>query len=84
MTAKVVIYSKANCSYCDWAKQLLDNKKVKYQEIRIDVEPGKLEEMITLSNRRTTPQIFINDQHIGGFDDLSALEKAGKLNSLLQ
>jgi glutaredoxin 3 len=81
---KVVIYSKANCSYCDWAKQLLDNKNVKYQEIRIDLEPEKKDEMIQLSNRRTTPQIFINDQHIGGFDDLSALEKAGKLNSLLQ
>lgn len=84
MTAKVVIYSKANCPYCDWAEQLLDNKKVTYQKIRVDLEPGKLEEMMRLSNRRTTPQIFINDQSIGGFDDLSALDKAGKLNELLK
>lgn len=82
--ANVTIYTKANCSYCDWAKQLLDNKKATYQEIRVDLEPGKLAEMVQLSNRRTTPQIFINDQSIGGFDDLSALEKAGKLDDLLK
>lgn len=81
---KVVIYSKANCSYCDWAKQLLDNKKVKYDVIRVDLDADKLEEMIRLSNRRTTPQIFIDGQAIGGFDDLSALDKAGKLDILLK
>lgn len=83
MTAKVIIYSKANCPYCDWAKQLLDNKKVTYQEIRIDLNEEQRAIMERLSGRRTVPQIFINDQPIGGFDDLSALEKAGKLDSLL-
>lgn len=81
--AKVVIYSKDNCPYCDWAKQLLDNKHVSYEEIRVDLDPQKLADMLRLSNRRTTPQIFINDEAIGGFDDLSALEKAGKLDDLL-
>lgn len=82
--AKIIIYSKDHCAYCDRAKQLLDHKKVSYEEIRVDLLPEKLTEMIRLSNRRTTPQIFINDQHIGGFDDLSALETAGKLTDLLK
>lgn len=82
--ADVKIYSKPNCPYCDWAKQLLDNKKVSYQEIRVDLDSEKLTEMVNLSGRRTTPQIFINGQAIGGFDDLSALEQTGKLNDLLK
>ncbi len=83
--ANVIIYSKANCPYCDWAKHLLDNKKINYQEIRVDMHPEKLDEMISRSGgRRTFPQIVINDQSIGGFDDLSALDKAGKLDDLLK
>lgn len=82
--AKVVIYTKDHCSYCDWAKRLLDNKKVSYQEIRVDLDPAKLAEMVQLSNRRTTPQIFINDKSIGGFDDLTALDQSGELNDLLK
>ena len=81
---KVIIYTSATCSYCDWAKKLLDNKKVRYEEIRADLDPAKRIEMERLSGRRTTPQIFINDQPIGGFDDLSALDKSGKLNELLK
>ncbi|MEO8401876.1 MAG: glutaredoxin 3 [Gammaproteobacteria bacterium] len=83
MTAKIVIYTKDNCPYCNWAKQLLDNKKASYQEIRVDLNPEQLAEMVRLSSRRSVPQIFINDQPIGGFDDLSALDKAGKLDDLL-
>lgn len=82
--AKIIIYTKANCPYCDWAKQLLERKKQSYQEVRIDLEETKRAEMERLSGRRTVPQIFINDQAIGGFDDLSALEKSGKLNTLLE
>jgi len=82
--AKVVIYSKDNCPYCDWAKQLLDNKKVSYEEFHVDRDPQKLQEMLELSGRRTTPQIFINNKSIGGFDDLSALDKAGQLDALLK
>ncbi len=85
MPAKIIIYTKANCSYCDWAKQLLDKKQATYQEVRIDLDETARTDMERLSNgRRTVPQIFINDQLIGGFDDLSALEKAGKLDNLLQ
>ncbi len=84
MQAKIIIYSKANCSYCTWAKQLLDKKQVSYQEIRIDLDDLQRAEMERLSGRRTVPQIFINDQLIGGFDDLSQAEKTGKLDVLLQ
>jgi len=82
--AKIIMYTKADCPYCDWAKQLLDAKHASYEEIRIDLEPDKRAEMEKLSGRRTVPQIFINDQSIGGFDDLSALAKAGKLDLLLK
>lgn len=79
----VLIYSTQTCPYCDRAKQLLDSKGVKYEEIRVDENPTLKDEMIAKSGRRTVPQIFINDQAIGGFDDMAALEKAGKLDSLL-
>lgn len=83
MQSKVIIYSKANCPYCVFAKELLDNKKVSYEEIRIDLDDAQRAIMEQASGRRSVPQIFINDQPIGGFDDLSALEKAGTLNNLL-
>lgn len=84
MSAHIVIYTKDHCSYCTFAKQLLGQKGASYQEIRIDLDADKRVEMERLSGgRRTVPQIFINDQLIGGFDDLSALEKAGKLDNLL-
>lgn len=82
--AKVIIYSKENCPYCDWAKDLLSAKKISYTEIRADLDPEKRAEMERLSGRRTFPQIFINDQSIGGFDDLSALAKSGELDKLLK
>jgi glutaredoxin 3 len=81
--ANVVIYTTNNCPYCVHAKQLFDNKQVAYTEIRVDTDTAKRDEMVRLSGRRTVPQIFINDQAIGGFDDLSALAKAGKLDQLL-
>ncbi len=81
--ATVIMYTSANCSYCMRAKALLDNKKVEYSEIHLDLEPTRLQEMIERSGRRTVPQIFINHQAIGGFDDLWALEKSGKLDVLL-
>ena len=81
--AKVIVYSSANCSYCTRAKQLLESKGIEYQEIRVDVDPQAREKMMEQSGRRTVPQIFINDQSIGGYDDLYALDKAGKLDALL-
>lgn len=79
----VVVYSKEQCPYCVAAKQLLKAKGVNYEEIRIDLDPSQRDIMIARSGRRTVPQIFINDQAIGGYDDMAALEKAGKLNALL-
>lgn len=80
----IVIYTKANCAYCDWAKQLLASKKLSYEEIRIDLHPEKLKEMIELSQRRTTPQIFINGKSIGGYDNLSKLNQSGELIKLIK
>lgn len=82
--AKVVIYSKGNCPYCRLAKELLTQRNVAYEEIHIDNDADKQAEMIRLSGRRTVPQIFINDQPIGGYDDLAALAKSGKLDGLLK
>ena len=83
--AKVVMYSTAVCPYCIAAERLLKSRGVTdIEKIRIDLDPSKQDEMITRSNgARSVPQIFINDQHIGGFDDTSALDAAGKLVPML-
>jgi glutaredoxin 3 len=81
--SKVVMYSSENCSYCIRAKMLLNKKHIQFDEIRIDQDLDKKEEMIRLSGRRTVPQIFINDQPIGGFDDMWELEQKGELDALL-
>src|SRR5262245_1489140 len=82
--AKVVVYSTGHCPYCIRAKQLLDSKGVHYTEIRIDNQPDKREEMTLKSGKQTVPQIFINDQAIGGCDDIYLLEKQGRLDELLR
>lgn len=79
----IVIYTKPQCPYCENAKNLLQLKKVDFKEIRVDNNPQARAEMEAKSQRRTVPQIFINDQAIGGFDDLKHLEEQGKLDSLL-
>ncbi len=82
--ASVDIYTKATCPYCIRAKRLLDMKKVEYREISVDFDAAARAEMIQRANGRTTvPQIFIDDQHIGGCDDLFELEMDGKLAALL-
>lgn len=78
--ANVVIYTKDNCPYCRMAKDLLNARKIAFEEIRVDLDDKKRDEMIARSNRRTVPQIFINGESIGGYDDLAALAKSGKLN----
>lgn len=77
---KVVIYSKAHCAYCDRAKQLLDAKEIAFDEIRADLDETVLTELLEKTQWRTFPQIFINDEFIGGFDDLWSLEQKGELN----
>lgn len=81
----VTIYTTRICPYCISAKRLLGKKGVSYQEIAIDASEEKYREMLSRSNgMRTVPQIFIGDLHVGGSDDLHALDKAGKLDALLQ
>ena len=84
MTTNVIIYTSAHCHYCIEAKKLLEKKQIEYNEIRIDVEPTRLQEMIERSGRRTVPQIFINHKSIGGYTDLRELEKSGALDKLLE
>ena len=79
----VLIYSSAFCGFCAAAKSLLNAKGVAFEEIDILAEPQRRREMIDRTGRRTVPQIFIGERHIGGFDDLSALERAGELDPLL-
>jgi len=83
MVVKVEIYSSVQCPYCTMAKQLLERKGVSYTEIRVDLDPDKRQEMITRSRQRTVPQIFINDEAIGGYTDLVALNQSNRLDSLL-
>ncbi len=82
--AEVVIYTTSMCPYCYRAKALLTKKGVTFTEIDVGMDPDKRQEMIQRANgRRTVPQIFINDQHVGGSDDLHALDAQGKLDPLL-
>jgi len=78
------MYSTAVCPYCQRAEALLKARGVgEIEKILIDVDPARRDEMTTRTGRRTVPQIFIGDTHVGGFDDLSALDRDGKLTPLL-
>jgi len=79
----VEIYSSALCGFCTRAKMLLDHKGVSFNEISVDHDPTKRAEMMERSGRRTVPQIFIGEHHVGGCDDLFALERNGELDGLL-
>jgi glutaredoxin 3 len=81
---EIQIYTTNICPYCIMAKRLLDKKGAHYTEINVDSKPGLREEMMLKTNRRTVPQIYIGDYHVGGFDDLYALEQQKKLDNLLQ
>jgi glutaredoxin 3 len=81
---KVEIYATGWCPYCSRARQLLASKGVEVEEIDIDTRPGSREEMVVRSGRHTVPQIFIHQTHVGGCDDLIALDEAGGLDPLLQ
>jgi glutaredoxin 3 len=81
---KVVMYGADWCGYCARARALLDSKGVVYEEIDTDLVPGARAEARTRSGRDTIPQIFVGERHIGGADDLAALEAAGRLDSLLK
>ncbi|OED44108.1 glutaredoxin 3 [Endozoicomonas sp. (ex Bugula neritina AB1)] len=80
----VTIYTTRWCPYCIRAKQLLDSKGVSYQNISVDGRPELRQEMTDKAGQHTVPQIWIGDQHVGGCDELYTLERANRLDSLLQ
>ena len=81
---KVTMYSTGVCPYCLMAERLLTSKGVVgIEKIRVDLDPSRRDEMMEKTGRRTVPQIYIGDKHVGGFDDLSTLDRAGGLDPLL-
>jgi glutaredoxin 3 len=83
-TNNILIYSTLFCPYCNAAKQLLKAKGLDYQEIRVDQDRQQRVIMMEKSGRTSVPQIFINDLHIGGFDDINALNRSGELDKILK
>lgn len=82
--ADITVYSSPFCPYCMWAKKLLTSKEVTFEEISIGHDPELFDEMVERSGGRVTvPQIFIGETHVGGFDDMSALDRQGGLDPLL-
>ncbi len=81
----VLMYTSGTCPYCKMAERLLQTKGVMtIDRIRVDLEPARRVEMMERTQRRTVPQIYIGDKHIGGYEELAALERAGQLDALLQ
>jgi glutaredoxin 3 len=83
VTAKVLMYTTAVCPYCQMAERLLRAKGVEVEKVRVDLEPARRVEMMEKTGRRTVPQIYVGETHVGGYDDLAALDRAGKLDPLL-
>ena len=82
--AKVTMYTTGVCPYCQMAERLLKSKGVaEIDKIRVDTDPARREEMMTRTGRRTVPQIYIGERHVGGFDDLAELDREGGLEPLL-
>jgi glutaredoxin 3 len=77
------MYSTGWCPYCNRARELLESKQVQFEDIDVEARPEARAEMVARSGRRTVPQIFIGETHVGGCDDLHALEAAGRLDPLL-
>lgn len=80
----VTLYSTAYCPYCQLAEKLLQLKGATVERIRVDLEPERRSEMMSRTGRRTVPQIYIGDLHVGGYEELAELERAGRLESLLR
>lgn len=84
MSKAVTLYTTRFCPYCIRARSLLDEKHISYEDIAVDGQPRLRREMMERSGRTTVPQIWIGEQHVGGFDDLWLLERQGKLDELLE
>jgi glutaredoxin 3 len=82
--ADILIYSTAICPYCVAAKNFLKSRNQSWTEVRIDTDPQKRAEMLERTKRTSVPQIFINGQHVGGYDDMIALDRSGGLKTLLE
>jgi glutaredoxin 3 len=82
-TAPVTVYSTRFCPYCTAARRLLEGKGAAYEDIAVDGDAALRAEMTAKAGRHTVPQIWIGDQHVGGFDELAALDRAGRLDGLL-
>ena len=83
--AAVKMYTTSVCPYCQMAERLLTSKGVaQIEKVRVDLEPARRAEMMERTGRRTVPQIYIGETHVGGYDDLAALDQAGKLDELLR
>jgi glutaredoxin 3 len=81
---EITVYTSAVCAYCVAAKNFLRSKGLSWNEVRIDSDPSRREQMVALTRRTTVPQIFIGQTHVGGYDDMMALHRAGKLELLLE
>ncbi len=82
--ARVLMYATGVCPYCIMAEKLLRSKGVtEIEKVRVDLEPARRDEMMQRTGRRTVPQIYVGETHVGGYDDLSALDRAGGLDPLL-
>ena len=81
---KALMYTTAVCPYCQMAERLLRSKGVDIEKVRVDLEPQRRLEMMEKTGRRTVPQIYVGETHVGGYDELAALDRAGKLDPLLQ
>ncbi|WP_425477757.1 glutaredoxin 3 [Stenotrophomonas nitritireducens] len=82
-TPEITLYSTAVCPYCVAAKNFLKSKGQTWNEVRIDLDPAEREKMMARTRRTSVPQIFVGDVHVGGYDDMMALHRAGKLEPLL-
>lgn len=81
--APITLYTSAVCAYCMAAKNFLKSRNLEWSEVRIDLDPAERERMVERAGRTSVPQIFIGETHVGGYDDLVALQRAGKLDGVL-
>ena len=80
---RIVVYTSAVCGYCVAAKNFLKSRGLAWDEVRVDLDPGERERLVARTGRTTVPQIFVGEVHVGGYDDMMALHRAGKLEPLL-
>ena len=83
-TPEITLYTTQVCPYCVAAKNFLKSKGLDWREVRVDLDPAEREKMVTMAKRTSVPQIFVGETHVGGYDDMMALHRAGKFEPLLR